>query len=191
MLNILIRTSNRPKAFQCLLDSIASQTFKNIRLIVSYDNDIALTYVPEHIEKVKVFPSSKPFFYDDYVNDLKSLVNEGWFVVIDDDEVLADNTCLERVYKELKGKDGLICQFSRNGRLKPSNESIKNREVRRSRVGMPCLLLHHSFKNLVDLDGSVGAADYTWIKTISRKVKLKFVPIVVAFAAKRGNGQME
>lgn len=192
MINILIRTSFRPNKFKLLVNSILNQTFKDIKVIVSYDNDEALSYIPNEFEKIKVSKNQViPFFYDNYCNELKNLVNEGWFMFIDDDDVLLDHTTLERVYKEIKGKDGIICQFSRGGRIKPSDEQIKNREIRRSKIGMPCLILHHSHKNLVDFDGSVGAADYKWIKAVSRKVKLKFVPIVVVYSAKRSYGVTE
>jgi hypothetical protein len=192
MINILVRTSYRPKSFKILLDSIQNQTFKNIRIIIGYDDDRALSYIPKEIESIRLHKDlSKPFFYDNYCNVLKNLVKEGWFVFIDDDDILLDNTSLERLNKELKGKDGIICQFSRGGRLKPSNEQIKNHEIRRSKIGMPCLILHQSHKNMVDFDGSVGAADYTWIKKVSRKIKLKFVPIVLSYSHKRGYGTTE
>lgn len=191
MITILIRTSYRPVAFKRLLDSIYSQTFKGIRIIVSYDDERALSYIPESIEKVRVYKTDRLFFYDDYVNNLKELVTDGWFCVIDDEDWIIDNTALERVYKHLIGSNGLVCQFSRGGILKPSNEQIKHKQIIRGNIGMPCLFLHHSHKKSADLDGSVGAADFHWIKKVSKRVKLKFVPIVVVYSAKRGYGQME
>lgn len=191
MINILIRTSYRPNGFKRLLESIESQTFKNVKLIVSYDDDRALSYIPENIEKVRVHKSSKLFFYDDYVNDLKNLVTEGWFCVIDDEDYIIDNNALDRVYRHLKGSDGAIVQFSRNGRLKPSNEFIKAKQIRKGKIGMPCLFLHHSHKNLVNLDGSLPAADYTWIKEISKRIKLKFIQSIVVFSPHRSYGAME
>jgi hypothetical protein len=190
MINILIRTSYRPVAFKRLLDSIANQTFKNIRILVSYDDDRALSYIPEGIEKIRVYKTEKLFWYDEYVNDLKELVTSGWFCVIDDEDWLIDNTALERVYKHLMGTSGLICQFSRGGRLKPSNEQIKNKHIVRGKIGMPCLFLHHSHKKAADLDGCRSASDFHWIKMVSRKVKLKFISEVVVYSEKRSYGKM-
>lgn len=188
-ISILIRTSYRPVLFQRCLDSIHSQTHKNIRIIVSYDDERALEYIPEGMDKIRVYkdPSLK-FFYDNYVNSLKEQVKSGYFMILDDDEVLASDKCIETVCKHLKGTYGVICQFSRGGVIKPSNDLIRHNRIKRGKIGMPCLFLHHSLKNIAHLDGSVGASDYHWIKAVSKKVKLKFVPIVVAFADRRSNG---
>ncbi len=192
LINMLIRTSYRPVLFNRLLQSINTQTHKNLRIIVSYDDERALEYIPENIDKVRVYKDeSKPFFYDNYCNKLKSMVTSGFFMFIDDDEVLASNDVLERLCKYLKNYYGVICQFSRNGNLKPSNELIKLRQIKRCKIGMPCIVLHHSCKNICDFDGSVGAADFHWIKAITKKVKLNFVSLVVAVADRRSCGVME
>lgn len=192
LINLLIRTSYRPVLFKRLLDSIYNQTHKNINIVVSYDDERALSYIPEEINKIRVYKDlSKPYFYDEYCNDLKSQVDNGFFMFIDDDEVLASNDCLEKLCIALKNHYGVICQFSRNGRLKPSNELINGRLIRRSKIGMPCIVLHHSCKNIADFDGSVSAADFNWIKAITKKVKLNFVPLVIALADRRSYGVME
>lgn len=188
LINLLVRTSYRKELFYRLMDSIKSQTYNNIRIIVSYDDERALEYIPSEIDKIRVYKTSKPFFYDEFVNDLKEQVTSGYFAVIDDDDVLASNDCIEKIVYSLRGQKGLVCQFSRNGRLKPSNEIIKKKQVIRCKIGMPCLFLHHSLKNIAHLDGSIGASDFHWIKAVNKKIRLKFVPIVFAFADRRSNG---
>ena len=191
-ITLLVRTSYRPLLFKRMLDSILAQTHKNIKIIVSYDDERALDYIPEELQKVRVHKDqSIPFFFDNYCNTLKSLVNSGYFMFLDDDEQLASNNCIENICKHLKNSYGVICQFSRNGKLKPSNEFIKGRRIVRSKIGMPCLFLHHSCKHVADFDGSAGASDYRWIKDVANHVKLGFVPVVVAFADRRSNGVLE
>lgn len=191
LINILIRTSFRPNLFKICIESIYTQTYKNINIIVSYDDDRALEYIPEEFQKVRVCKSDAPFFYDNYCNDLKELVTDGWFFFMDDDDILYDHMALEKISKYLNGIGGVVCQFNRNGKLKPSNELIRTKRIQRSKIGMPCLFLHHSLKNVAYFDGSVGASDYLFIKDVALKVKLKFVPIAVVYAGSRGNGQME
>lgn len=191
LINVLVRTSFRPEYFKRCLQSIYDQTHKEINIIVSYDNENALSYIPDNLTKIRVHKSNLVFGYDNYVNDLKEQVTRGYFFVLDDDEVLANNECISKVVKHLKGNYGLICQFSRAGSIKPSDKLIKQKRITRAKVGMPCLFLHHSLKNIAQLDGSVPAADFHWIKAVSRSVRLKFVPIVVAYCYSRGNGQME
>ena len=54
LINILTRTSNRPIGFKNCELSIKNQTYKNIKHIVSYDNDNDLTYLKETENKIKV-----------------------------------------------------------------------------------------------------------------------------------------
>lgn len=191
MFNILIRTSFRPLGFKKTLSSIYQQSYKNIRIIVSYDNEDALSYIPEHLDKVRVYKTDDLFYYDNYGNNLKELVNSGWFFFLDDGDVLSHPTILETLRREVSKQHGVIVQFSRNGKLKPSDKLIKNRLILRGKIGMPCLILWHKHKNLVDFDGSVGAADYWWIKRVSDKVRLKFSPICLVHTGERDNGVME
>lgn len=192
LINILIRTSYRPVLFQRCLDSIKSQTHKSIRIIVSYDDDRALEYIPEGVDKIRVYKdASIPFWYDNYCNDLKKHVNSGFFMFLDDDDELASVKSIEIISKHLKDNYGLIGQFSRNGHLKPSSELIRRNQVKIGNIGMPCLVLHHSLKNVANFDGSVGAADYHWIKAVSKRVRLKFVALVIAFADRRSNGVLQ
>jgi hypothetical protein len=185
-ITLLIRCSHRPNGFAKTYASIPS----NINVICSYDDERALSYIPAHIQKVRVYKSSKPFFYDEYTNTLKAMVTSGYFAFLDEGDVILPNS-LSVLAKHLKGSNGVICQFSRAGKLKPSALLIRQRQVLRSKIGMPCLFLRHDLASLVDFDGSVGAADYHWIKAVSRKVNLKFIPLPVVFAERRDGGVME
>lgn len=191
MITILVRCSYRPKGFSRLWESIKNQTYKSVKVICSYDDERALSYIPEECEKIRVHKFDAPFFYDAYVNPLKSAVIYGWFCVIDEDDYIDSPTALQRVSKHLIGNNGVICQFRRGERLKPSNQLIMYRRVIRTKIGMPCLFLHADRKDVAFLDGYQPAADYLWIKEVSKKIPLKFVPIVVVRSDKRGYGLME
>lgn len=192
LVNILVRTSKRERAFKRMYDSILRQTYPNIRVIVSYDNPTALRYIPKGLTKIQVHKDLyKPYFYDNYVNSLKSEVSEGYFFVLDDSDILSSSNVISDLVNELKDTNGVICQFKRKSRLKPSNELIERKEIVMGKIGMPCLVLRHDFKYLVDLDGSVNAADYHWIKSVSEKVELKFIKLALVTAAKRDYGKME
>lgn len=186
MITLLIRCSYRPNGFAKTFASIP----ENINVICSYDDERALTYIPEHIPKILVHKSPLPFFYDNYCNDLKSQVGSGYFAFLDEGDIILPYA-LDALRPVLKGSNGVICQFSRGGKLKPTLRHIFNKQILRGNIGLPCLFLHHSFRNVADFDGSVGAADYHWIKAVSRKVKLKFANIPVVYAEKRDNGVTE
>lgn len=191
MLTILIRTSYRPKQFKELLSSIETQMLKGSRIIVSYDDDRALEYIPEYVEKVRVYKNDDcKFFYDDYCNTLKSLVTEGHAIFIDDDDVIIDKYTTARLCSYLQPNKSYIVQFSRNGLLKPTNKDIRKGIFRKGKIGMPCLVFWHEHKDLSDIDCLSDCPDYNWIEGMSRQVKLEYLPLEVVFSKKRGFGSI-
>jgi len=162
LINILVRTSYRPTAFQKMLQSIKKQSYKNINILISYDDERALDYIPQDLyhNAIRVYKSNDLFWYDNYCDEL--------------------GDC-----------DGIICQMRRRRKLKPPDMHIKTREIMQGQIGMPCLVLNSKYKNLLKFDGSVPAADYNWIKGMSQMVKLNFCKIVLVSCNERDYGKME
>ena len=187
LINILIRTSNRPELFARCLHSIRTQTYKNIRIIVSVDSDI--NYVPDDIDTIRVKAEKRfPAYYNLYCNELKKRVTDGWFFFLDDDDYLINDTCLEEIAFHLTNRNtAVICQFRRKAALKPNDFQIRAKLIIRGMIGMPCIFLHHSKKNLAYLDGNKAAA-YRFIKRISGMMPTKFIHHVVAHAEHKSNG---
>src|SRR5690606_15122111 len=128
--------------------------------------------------------SKGPFFYNDFCNDLKDKVTEGYFFFLDDDDVLSDNTALERIAKHLNG-DGIICQMVRkNGKVKPSDSLIKSKHIISGKIGMPCLVLKAEHKNVADIT-SKSNGDFEWISEVNKKVNLSFVKEVLVYSPVR------
>ena len=184
-INILIRTSYRPESFKRALASVKCQTHKNIRIIVSYDNHNALKYIPEDIQKIRVFRGQGKYFYDEYCNILKSLVTEGYFMFLDDDDILSSPDIIERLLPLLSPEHGQLVQLKRNSTICPNSISFSS-----GKIGMPCLILHHSHKGLADITVD-GAGDYVWINKVSKLLPLKFEPLIVVESFNRGNGKLE
>lgn len=180
LINILIRTSNRRGGFLRCLDSVVRQSYPNIRIIIGYDNDKALDYIPNGLEAVFVSADrGLPFFYDCYINQLKELVLEGYFFCLDDDDILRSNILGEL---PLTGP-GLIVQLQRGDYIVPKGLNFKTHHI-----GMPCLILHHSLKNIANV-GGYGAGDSYWIRDVLNQIDLPFVPLVVVESFSRGHGK--
>lgn len=191
LINILIRTSYRPGAFARCLESIRNQTYRNIRIVVGYDRATALEYIPKNIERHFVYAdNSLPYYYDVYCNELKLLVNDGWFFFLDDDDVLTCATILEELADQLKQPGAIICQFLRNGVPKPRDNYIRNKIIAEGKIGLPCLILHSKHKELSGLDGQ-KAGDYRYIKEVTAQVNTKFITLPLVSAGPRGHGQLE
>jgi glycosyltransferase involved in cell wall biosynthesis len=196
MINILIRTSNRPEEFKRCIDSIVNQTFKDVHLIVSEDVDESLTRTLETLidsklsyEIIKLQSSGVPFQWNFYCNNLKDRVHTGWFFYLDDDDFLVDNHCLKQITTHLTYPyQAVICQFMRGTKAKPDYRQafgMKPEHIIRGRIGGSCIFLHHSQKNVANWDGQ-KAADYRFIRDVAKKIPMVFVPIPVVQAGNNG-----
>jgi glycosyltransferase involved in cell wall biosynthesis len=186
-INILIRTGRRSELFTRCIRSVMSQTYKNIRVILSTDTNIKM---PECFEFIKVVPNKNfPYFWNLYCNDLKDQVKEGWFFFLDDDDFLEHDKVIEEIAEHLTNEsEAVICQFKRWDKKKPTDDQIKKGEIYRGMIGMPCIFLHASQKNVANFDG-YQAADYRFIKEVTNRLKTKFVNQVVVKTDRIGAGK--
>lgn len=191
LINILIRTSNRPAQFARCLESIRNQTYYNYRITVGFDRASALDYIPKGVNHQFVyFDNSCPYFYDQYCNQLKQRVIDDWFFFLDDDDQLASNTVLEELADQLKQPGAIICQMLRNGVPKPADNYIRNKVIWEGKIGLPCLVLHSKYKDIGGLDGEKGG-DYRYIKAVTDQVRTKFIALTLVDAGTRSHGKME
>lgn len=126
---ILIRVCYRPSYFNKCFNSILNQSFNNIYLIISYDDDKCLEYLIKYknnyknIELIKVKEDkSKPCFYNLYCNTLLKLVpkkDNNWIMFLDDDDKLLNNKAIEIISKKIEStNDFIFWKFMyNNGRI--------------------------------------------------------------------------
>lgn len=203
LINILIRVSRPDMVHRCF-QSIKKQTHKNYKVWMLADNyhsyGICMQktletkgniYINEGRYIVIPFqPDSerREYFYNKYCNRFLLFINSGFIMFLDDDDILADGKALERIAAHLTDEDQpVICQMLRNGNPKPSKMHIDRRWVVKGHIGMPCLVLHSKHKGLHEF-GATEDADYQWIKTVSEKLKCKFVEEVLVDAGSRNHG---
>lgn len=185
VINILIRTGNRPDSFRKMWASIQEQTYKNIRPIICFDNYLALDYLPHHTTLFKPKTKANPgrFYWNLYCNELKSTVEEGWFFYLDDDDYLHDYNAVARMVAHLPAPgEALICQFKRGETKKPVRWT--GRPVR-GKIGGSCIVLHHSQKDVGQWD-DMQASDYRFIKQVLDKIPHRFAPTVLVQAGNNG-----
>lgn len=176
LINILIRAS-RPEVLDRCLRSVKGQTYKNIKVTCSVDRDILLHNSEAHpmFDIIQVAPRGGSHPWNDYCNALKESVTDGWFMFLDDDDELVNPTAIEGAVKYLTEPNrAVLFQMSRGGVKIPSDDQLKYKTIRRGSVGMPCIFLHHSQKDIAVFD-SEKAADYRFIRDVSTKIKVKFI----------------
>jgi hypothetical protein len=187
VINILTRTSNRPVGFDNLRYTIINQTYKNVRHIVSYDNDADLEYLNNHdVQKVRVnyLNSEKsnhpegftPAHYNLYCNELLKNVTQGWIMFLDDDDCFLHNKVLEEIIHQVKKADNDTMFFWQmrypDRKILPSNKVFQEQKIEIYNIGAPCFLFHSKYKNQVKWDGW-KVSDYRFIKSLSEIIPKK------------------
>lgn len=114
LINILTRSNKRPRFFQDNRSSVAGQTYKNFRHLVSYENAATLKYLSRHalppgdlihvVRRETV--GSHP--YNLFVNDLMERVAEGWILFLDDDDLFTTPHALAIIASQLVDEGSLL-----------------------------------------------------------------------------------
>jgi len=159
LINILIRTSNRPNYFKNCINSIYNQTYSNWNIIVGVDDINSKKYVqPEKclmVEynyskyQVKKIENNEdygiPFVYNLYFNDLQKYVKKGYCLILDDDDAFSDVNSLQKIADKITNEDQfLVWRVDFNDRLVPSDKNFGKAPVVRdiSSIGFA---YHHKY----------------------------------------------
>lgn len=144
------------------------------RAIESVENS-GIGYKIYHGEKVA------DYSFNCYCNVMKTWVNDGFFFFLDSDDFII-NGAIEKIRPHLEPGKALIVQMLRNDRPKPLKA-----EIVRGRIGLPCIVLHHSHKGLADVEAH-ETGDYSFIANVCKKIPWKFVPIPLVNVGSRSRG---
>ena len=122
LMNILIRTSERPNYFKECLNSIYLQTYKNYNIIIGSDTKNTYNYSKNEkcrivtytnkdfiITPKKNLPEYGELFIPNlYMNKLMDEVVKGYVVYIDDDDAFESEKSLEEIVNSINGDDDII-----------------------------------------------------------------------------------
>ncbi len=114
LINILTRTNLRARFFSENRNSIAGQTYKKFRHLVSYENEETYNYLKKYnlpaADLVKVVRGSTggSHPYNLFVNDMMDCVSEGWIMFLDDDDLFTTPHALSIIASHLKDEDSLV-----------------------------------------------------------------------------------
>ena len=114
LINILTRSNRRPRFFQDNRTSVAGQTYKRYRQLVSYENDETLKYLTEQglpesdLIRVVRKPAEASHPYNLFVNELMDQVTEGWIMFLDDDDLFTTPHALSILASQLEDESRLV-----------------------------------------------------------------------------------
>lgn len=149
LINILIRTSNRPDYFQKCISSIVNQNYNPIRVIVSYDSNISYNYLQKY-KNIDIFKmplkSRGKYNVNLYLNSLIDKVDDGWIIFLDDDDFLLDDDSIGTLVKHIKNESQIFFwKYSTYNKLiYPKNiRNIKDDDIVTSNF-----CFHSEYKNI-------------------------------------------
>lgn len=123
LINIVIRTHNRPIFFSKNINTIRNLNYKNYKLYISYENDNTLNYINSltkdinNITTVKVLKTDTPAFYNDYCNIMLDMINDGYVMFLDDDDMFTHVNALKYINKFLKDDRFLCWEYLRADKI--------------------------------------------------------------------------
>ena len=186
MINILVRTSNRPMFFHDCIRSIKAQTYTDYRIIVGSDSNdcYCWPFNPVHYTQTKSNGrylnlsrgiKTLHFPVNLYLNRLMDEVKEGWVMFLDDDDMMATHETLEEIAKLLTSEDTAVFWKVQLGeRIIPSKQGRpKVRDF--SMIGM---CFHSKYIPLLQFD-QYKQTDYRVADRIYSILNVKFIDKVL------------
>lgn len=175
LLNILIRTSNRPEYFKQAIDSIISQDYKNYKIYVSYDKKESLEYLKNYnninIMEMNIINPNK-YKFNLYNNYLMDKVNDGYILFLDDDDIYVHKNVFNIINDNLTSNDDfLIWKFMRPDKLIYPINNIKL-----GTIDTTSFCFHSKFKNLARWDDK-QCGDFRFVEMLLNKKKFKIKKI--------------
>ena len=174
LINIIVRTSNRPKCFEKNIKSILLQNYDLIKIYISYDNEFTEKYIDNILskinidyEKVEVFKSNKEFFYNGYPNEILKKVNDGYIIFLDDDDMFLHKNALNYINDYLKEDTFLSWNYLRSDKI----IGISKGNIKSGKVTSCGFCYHSSHKSKWELKSD---GDYHFVKNLIDKNNLKF-----------------
>ena len=109
-ISVLIRTHKRPKSLRTCLNSLSGQTRNNFCIVIISDHkdDNVEELIDEYPSLCFVFEHVTPLGYPScnlYYNQVKSVIDSGYVIFIDDDDEIIDNTYL-KILEDTAVKNG-------------------------------------------------------------------------------------
>ena len=194
-LTVVIRTHDRPAAFQRCIESVRSQSHKNIDIVVGVDTpgslEYAETYHPTRIIQCESRPrrSHQDFPANEYISKLISHITDGYILVLDDDNYLADPKGVEKLFSKVTKEYCIYIIRYRypDGRLFPNNQQFQAKRIENGGVDWASCVFHARFKE-VSKSKPLYNADYYFIKALVDHVNVtEFIDLALVHTDTPGN----
>lgn len=177
IINVITRTSGRPKYFRLHKEYVDMQGYDNINHIVCVDDDSSRDYVSKETVDVVVdidreqlisqdpLKDKNPFTYPDgrttgpysphnlYLNEAIKHVNEGWVMYLDDDDRFIDNNSIKTIVRLIEDHDDDTLIYWRMTRRRTEIPRKAPNPPVLADIGSPCFTFNIKYKEHAEWDG--------------------------------------
>lgn len=194
-LTVVIRTHDRPRAFKRCLESVRRQTHKNIDIVVGVDTPGSLEYVqPYNPTRIVKLQNRERKSHDDfpanaYISTLIEDITDGYILVLDDDNYMADEKGVEKLFARITKEYCIYIIRYRypDGRLFPNERQFQGKLIENGGVDWASCVFHARFKN-VSQSKPLYNGDYHFIKALVDKIKFtEFINLALVHTDTPGN----
>jgi hypothetical protein len=159
---VLTRTSNRPEKFNQCIES-SKQINANVINYISYDTNIAKKYSREigigiNLIGTKLHPNQ---YIDEFYRELQKDNQEGWILVLDDDDLISTPYLFSGISKYLTDKEKVVVW-----KLERPDKIIYPKNIENVEMGeiATCCYIYHTSKISFGKWKAGGIGDYDWFK---------------------------
>ena len=194
-LTVVIRTHDRPQMFKRAIESVLCQTHKNIDIVVGADTpgslEYASAYNPTRLIKLegRKRTSHSDFPPNEYVSELIKDIHDGYILILDDDNYIADPRGVEKLFKHIDKEWCIYIIRYRypDGRLFPNNQLFNSKQIQNGGVDWASCVFHARF-NKVSKSLPLYNADYHFIRNLVNYAKTtKFIDLALVHTETPGN----
>ena len=196
VINVLTRTSNRPDFFKRCVGSIKNQTYKNVRHLVSADNQESYDYANTLVDDVFLVEKRKDIKrygnnykpYNFYINDLLDHVEDGFVLILDDDDILSGATALEKILPHLQEDMLSVWLVDNEGRITPHKGAMQAPVLIPTEITASSFAFHSKHKWAARWD-AVRGADYRAAQRLSWLLGYSWINEVIVKIPKAHGGE--
>lgn len=187
---ILTRTNNRPEFFHRLRTSLQRQTHRQVRHLVSYENNSDQAYLSHYadIEGFRVrhrCPKDKSHRpYNEHINTLLKAVEDAWVLILDDDDLLSRRDSLATMLSHAQSTDDVVLwKVGFPAWRQPM--AVPPRQITLKEVNTAGVLFHSSKAVIAQWDDRCGS-DYRMIARLCDRLHPIWIDDVLTQANYRG-----
>jgi hypothetical protein len=194
-LTVVIRTHDRPEMFKRAIESVRNQTHKNIDIVVGVDTADSMKYAKQ-FKPTKIIECTprerkghQDFPANEYISNLIQHITEGYILILDDDNYIADPEGVEKLFSQI---DKELCVYIiryryPDGQLFPNNQLFNSKTIQNGGIDWASCVFHARLRDVAKTKPLYNA-DFHFITSLVDYIKVtKWIDLALVHTETPGN----